>query len=1234
MVQGAIRVPSKKEIESSYEEALRAVTNFQYAHLSLIEDPDEQQRRWEKELARNAYLDRHGGGATSSGSASGNENYSTGNEEYLRARFGRAGETTTTGYNSSSSSKNSGNKQQAEIDPTAAYNEKDKNEYDLKNQSLAERFRMRRDDALSSIQRDSKTRRIRSKSNGSTATSPDWDNDVRTSAPNGGKGSYQKEKKSFSILEKFKHDWAKSNQERKLQEKEDKEEKLRRDSERRKKLKSNNSVAAWVESERRKRESGNALDRLRQRRRKRERRNLLGVATSSSKSASELEQLGSDISASVQTGQSPLDQLPNYDNHGDLLVQPSPATVVRNELSTIERILSKNEDDEAIKKHNDIPVHELQAEATVLGTTVAGEDLHGRTRANEDGTAADDINYPRLHEKVRQEFFRPNDHNASAEELEEGQRKMLRVREDEDTEPIVVEDEHRNFYLVDPSTDRLASELVIAPPGADVDHSQRGGVNVYPPYPITYPEDDELAMVAGYVGVTDSKPVRVRINSNADNLVVSQEHQQERQQQRSRGSESAGGTILAAPARKEQITLETPVEEPTQEPSSSSLREAALSSAQTAPGSTGVAQADGTATAANIKVEQASQAVQVDFTRHPGTPVTKGSARNNLFDTTSSQQGLTSITSSSKKVKQFSRPPSPGITVPRVSAPDVSSLRARAKNVVKNDAETLKQIAVDAKKAREATKKTYTEMQQLEQDKMFLFETGRYNNSPTAAVSLATKKLIAETTTKGNTSSGTGGTSRPATTGAQNIKTTKEGFAKEQQDGKVPATNSATNFGNTEVLPKQQQHPALFISEAAQSSMDGTSRSFNAESIATAGTQPQLPQNRFEEPLEFVSAARGSSSSTPTLKEQLSVPASPPRIFQPSPTAEEFAEKQEMLLLEHDRNLAEKRVLSEMDNKKQSSTVGKELRSVYDLDGRWSSDSGLDIVVRDGICTWLNLPPQEGSQGPPSVAFTSRQTLAIDGDEYEIQRVDYFENIVCGLKWSDNDYWHREERELHQLVAEQLKLQQLEVDDRDQKILSSTSFNPNLRLPPGPPSAHERRMKKNRNFFVSESTPALAREARLDAKKLRNYLIEEAAEAMSSKNQRAARKKAMELRMRADRMNAIVHGSRLPMRAHSTKKTDVLALYQQSKNVWDSFPTLKYQDPHLIKTERMKKKPGTSTTTTAIPKAKPFFADGFFLSRDTFATANRKQAKKKQEKKKVLTNSFSRPTVFGQDAED
>eukprot|EP00392_Amoebophrya_sp_AT5.2_P010944 g11017.t1 len=301
-----------------------------------------------------------------------------------------------------------------------------------------------------------------------------------------------------------------------------------------------------------------------------------------------------------------------------------------------------------------------------------------------------------------------------------------------------------------------------------------------------------------------------------------------------------------------------------------------------------------------------------------------------------------------------------------------------------------------------------------------------------------------------------------------------------------------------------------------------------------------------------------------------------------------------------------------------------ELRSIHDLEGRWHSDSGLEIVVRNAVCTWLNLPPSEGSDGPPSVAFTSRQTLAIDGDEYAIEGCDYFEQIVCGLRWSDGDYWHREEQELHELVAKNLRIAQYLRDDDDTKLLSATSFNPAARIPPLPSS--------RRGFLqMQEGTAGLATEARLDAKKLRNYLIDEAVTSMNVAQRKAAKRRENELRMDRDRMNAVLHGSRLPMRAHSTKKTDVLSLYQSKKKVWDTFPTLKHDNPHDIKQERTgTKKQGQGGGSGGISRAKPFFSEGFFLSRDTFATAARKRGKRHAEEppSSAKNKHVGRETVF------
>ena len=71
----AIRVPSKAEIDSSYEDALRAVTGYKYEQLSLVENEHEQARRFERELAKNAYLERNSPAK------------SEGNLDYLRARY-------------------------------------------------------------------------------------------------------------------------------------------------------------------------------------------------------------------------------------------------------------------------------------------------------------------------------------------------------------------------------------------------------------------------------------------------------------------------------------------------------------------------------------------------------------------------------------------------------------------------------------------------------------------------------------------------------------------------------------------------------------------------------------------------------------------------------------------------------------------------------------------------------------------------------------------------------------------------------------------------------------------------------------------------------------------------------------------------------------------------------------------------------------------------------------------
>ncbi len=59
----------------------------------------------------------------------------------------------------------------------------------------------------------------------------------------------------------------------------------------------------------------------------------------------------------------------------------------------------------------------------------------------------------------------------------------------------------------------------------------------------------------------------------------------------------------------------------------------------------------------------------------------------------------------------------------------------------------------------------------------------------------------------------------------------------------------------------------------------------------------------------------------------------------------------------------------------------------------------------------------EGSGVCPESVFTqNRRALVVDGDEYRIVDCDYVDSVVSGLRWSDEDYWRRDEEELHTMV--------------------------------------------------------------------------------------------------------------------------------------------------------------------------------------------------------------------------
>ena len=101
-------------------------------------------------------------------------------------------------------------------------------------------------------------------------------------------------------------------------------------------------------------------------------------------------------------------------------------------------------------------------------------------------------------------------------------------------------------------------------------------------------------------------------------------------------------------------------------------------------------------------------------------------------------------------------------------------------------------------------------------------------------------------------------------------------------------------------------------------------------------------------------------------------------------------------------------------------THPQRLRHLREIEGKWISESGLEILVREGVCYWLNV---EREGGAPSVPFSGKGSLLVDGDEYRIIRCDRVHGVPSGLRWSDDDYWHRAHAELSDLVRQAQQLQ-------------------------------------------------------------------------------------------------------------------------------------------------------------------------------------------------------------------
>ncbi|CAD7966491.1 unnamed protein product [Amoebophrya sp. A25] len=932
----------------------------------------------------------------------------------------------------------------------------------------------------------------------------------------------------------------------------------------------------------------------------------------------------------------------------------------------------------------------------------------------------DDTTSPKsLHQKIRREFFRPGDHLATHEELVEGREDAaVRERMVEAGEEGMLGD--KDELEQEEEKDRLLGDIRYAAIRGDVDLAMEGsellrqsgiGGGGDPGY-----DDDDnytggvgdvqhevLPSIDAKYGVEDDNQVFVIIPRQEDTPTgnpspTMKTNSPAKTEYNSYNQAAAQNNFSSSSGNKPmQEVVREPMQEVTRGPSS------------------GPGPSPGSASGNMINVPSTTAASFTPASRTAGPPSSAATPKRSLV------RGVRGAVPSRMGI------PAPG----ERSGSPVSSLRARAADVVREDGETLKKLATGAQAARAAAAGHYQDSLQLRVGSGVKPNSGVSNEvakSSSTRVAFGSRPVASGARSRSASHTSAGGRNRvptasTATNPARNVgsRRSRNILGSSGSGGKIRTTmntrsaSASSSKANNEQLQRAQQleKSAAFLfgnADEENYSRSSSAKLLSATSSISASNKPSLPASlasaaekakspvllgpaqrfveaegggtgldgvnrknasnrrmdrneirnamddergraRGRDPVTLAGAAvaeLGASSVTDVearlrsaVKEGVSFPIEHVDEEEIYEELQGTADQQEMnLSSSQTRNvgLLNESKSAEHDKAwelmKQTRTEQGDLRSIYDLDGRWRSDSGLDIVVRNGVCTWLNLPPQEGSAGPPSVAFTSRQSLAIDGDEYAILRCEYFEGVVCGVRWSDDDYWHRNEKELHDLISKQLKVQALQPEtlqlgraafqeaDLGKAMPKAnylirqggsvpTSFMPNAR---------------NRTSLWN----AGAQETRLDRERLRQYLINEEVMGITARQKRQIDKEKSEHIKTRDRLTAVLRGSRLPMRTKANKNTDVLSLYQKSKKVWEQYPTLKYKNPHDIRMERAGKHPNRGPTS-AVPKVKPYFTEAFFVNRDTYATASRRKLPVRQaavEELSTRRKQLGRQTLF------